>query len=218
MFFKTYTGGGFMVNNYLIACEETKKAALIDAGNFGENEIIEFCQQQGYKLEYLLLTHGHFDHISGAKTIQDKLALPIYLNKEDHFWVDMLQTQLSFYGMPPADPPNGVMDIQEGQTITLGNLKIKTIHAPGHSPGSICYYIETEKKIFVGDVIFAQSVGRTDLPGGSYDQLMNSIEQKLFTLPADVQAYSGHGPVTTIGEELEHNPFCGKNKQPSGGF
>lgn len=213
---KTFTGGGFMVNNYLIACEETKKAALIDAGNFAEDEVINYCKNNGLTLEYLFLTHGHFDHIAGTKVIQDKLAIPVYLNKNDHFWVDMLDTQLSFYGLPPAEKPTNLQDIQNGQIIELGTLKIQALHAPGHSPGSICYYIASESKVFVGDVLFEDSVGRTDLPGGSYEELMRSIKEKLFTLPLDTEAFSGHGPSTRIGYEAENNPFCGK-KQSAGG-
>ena len=211
MLIETFCGGSFQVNNYVIACEETKTAALIDAGGFGEEDIYKYMDENGYNFEYVLLTHGHLDHVCGSRKIQKDKEIPICLNEEDNFLLTMLEAQLLFYGMPPARPPKNTTNIIDGQALKLGNIKFKVIATPGHSKGSVCFYFSEEKKIFVGDTIFADAIGRTDLPGGSYDTIMKSINEKLLALPDDIEVYSGHGPVTTIGHERVHNPFFGKN-------
>lgn len=211
MYLKTFTVGPFQVNNYLIGCEKNGKAALIDSGGF-ENDIIEsILKQNNMNLEYILLTHGHLDHVSGARELQINLDVPVYINEEDHFLVKILEQQLALYGLPTSKPPEKLTFIKDSDIIKLGNIEIKVISTPGHSPGCVCYYIESEKLIFVGDTIFNESIGRTDLPGGSYDQLMKSIKEKLMILPDDTKVLSGHGPETTIGEEKLNNPFFGKN-------
>lgn len=207
MLIKTFVGGAFEVNNYVIACEETKMAAMIDSGGFAENNIKRYLEDNSLTLQYLFLTHGHLDHICGAKTIHEMFNVPVYLKQEDRFLLDMLESQLAIYGMPPAKPVEKTTSFHDGEKIMVGNIEITVIATPGHSPGCVCYYIPAENKIFVGDTLFAGSIGRTDLPGGSYDQIMKSIAQKLMVLPDETEVFSGHGPVTTIEEEKNSNPF-----------
>ncbi|MEW5820835.1 MAG: MBL fold metallo-hydrolase, partial [Cyanobacteriota bacterium] len=170
MIIKKYCGGSFQVNNFIIACEETKSAAMIDAGGYDENNIYQYLDKNDFKLEYLFLTHGHVDHICGAKKVHDDRKVPVCLNNGDKFLLDMLETQLSIYGMPAAKPVETIAPVIDGQIINLGNLVIKIIATPGHSLGSVCYYIESEKVLFAGDTLFSASIGRTDLPGGSFEQ------------------------------------------------
>lgn len=209
MIVKTFPMGPLQVNTNLIACENTKKAALIDFGGYDLEKIETYIQKNNLSLEYLLLTHGHFDHVYGAGTLQEKYTLPVYLHEGDKFLLDMLEQQLLSYGMKPKKPPENITYINDGDTITLGELEIKVLTTPGHSQGSVSYYIEAASTVFVGDTIFMGAVGRTDLPGGSTATLMDSITTKLLTLPDDTAVYCGHGPVTTIGEERVNNPFFG---------
>lgn len=216
MLLKTYTLGPFEVNSYLIACLDTNKAAIIDYGGFNLSEVDDFLNKNNLHLEFLLLTHGHVDHISGANDLQKLKHMPIYMHKGDEFLVNMLEQQLILYDMPPAKPPEKVNYVKNGEIIKLGNIEIRVLATPGHSLGSVCYYIPTESKVFVGDTIFSESIGRTDLPGGSFDQIMKSIKYQLLVLPDETEVFSGHGPVTTIGEEKLNNPFFGKNSPNQG--
>jgi glyoxylase-like metal-dependent hydrolase (beta-lactamase superfamily II) len=209
MLIKSFTLGPFQVNNYIIACEETKKAALIDAAGEDLFKIEDFLTGNNLKLEFILITHGHLDHVAGADEIQRKFKVPVYINNEDEFLLNLLEEQLSMYGMLPAKPPKEILDLNDGDIINLGNIEIKVITTPGHSPGGVCFYIPELKKIFTGDTLFEQSVGRTDLPGGNYQQLIQSIKEKLLVLPFDIEVFSGHGSGTTIGEEKLDNPFVG---------
>jgi glyoxylase-like metal-dependent hydrolase (beta-lactamase superfamily II) len=214
MLIETFTVGSFQVNNYIIACEETRSAALIDAGEEGFNHIDDYIEANNLKLDYLLVTHGHLDHVAGANYLQKTKKIPVYINYEDNFLLDVLEGQLSMYGMSPSKPPKNTTPIKDGDTLQLGKIKIEVIATPGHSPGAVCYYMPEEKVIFTGDTVFADSVGRTDLPGGSYDQLIQSIKEKLLILPDDVTIYPGHGPATMLGKERQNNPFFGINARP----
>lgn len=207
MLIKTLTIGNFECNNYLIMCEDNKDAVLIDAGGDYEATMKE-VESAGAKLKYVFHTHGHLDHISGDVELKAKAGVQIFIHKEDQFLVDKLKDQLMMFGLPDVGIP--VIDeyVEDGQEFTIGCLKIKVIHTPGHSPGSVCYLIDNS--LFAGDTLFKESVGRTDLPGGSYEQLMESITKKLFVLDDEIKVYSGHGKPTTIGHEKKYNPFCGE--------
>lgn len=208
MIIKTLTIGAFQVNNYLIIDENSKDAVLIDAG--GDFEATKkLADENNVTIKYLLNTHGHMDHIAGVHDLQSKLNVKMFLNQEDEFLIAMMKDHLASCGMPQYEKPKVDEYVKDGEELKFGNLIFKAIHTPGHTPGGICYLIENT--LFSGDTLFKDSVGRTDLPGGSYNQLEKSVKEKLFTLNDNITAYPGHGPSTTIGYEKKFNPFFGKN-------
>ncbi|MEI7473157.1 MAG: MBL fold metallo-hydrolase [bacterium] len=208
MIVKTMVVGPFQVNNYLVVCEETKEAVLIDAGG-DLTKLEKRLEETGATLKYIFNTHGHLDHIAGIYDIQKKLGVKVYLHKDDEFLVDSFQQSLSMYGFPHYETPKIDEYFEEHQELKVGNIVFKVIHTPGHSPGSVC--LLADNNLFAGDTIFSRSVGRTDLPGGSYRQLKSSVEDIIFKLNENIIIHSGHGPTTTVGEEVEHNPFFGKH-------
>ncbi len=210
MIIKKLTVGAFASNNYLVICEDTKEAVLIDAGgNYRATE--DEIKRSGASLKYIFYTHAHLDHISGDRELKRNFQLKTYLHRDDKFLVDKFKEQLSMFGMQEVESPIIDEYINDGQELKVGNLKFKVIHTPGHSPGSVCYLVKSS--LFSGDTLFADSVGRTDLPGGSYERLEKSIVNKLFALDENIKVYPGHGAVTTIGHEKQNNPFFGLNSR-----
>lgn len=206
MIIKHFTAGSYETNNYLLICKETRKAILIDAGgSFGKT--MKLIKDNNAELKYILHTHGHFDHIGGTADIQKATNAKVLIHKEDEHFVKTLKQQLLMFGMPNAEPPKIDGFLEDGQEIETGTIKLKVIHLPGHSPGGIGFF--ADKVLFAGDTLFADSVGRTDLPGGSYEILGESIKNKIFTLDEDITIYPGHGGSTTIGHEKANNPFFG---------
>ncbi|GAX60745.1 Zn-dependent hydrolase, including glyoxylase [Candidatus Scalindua japonica] len=201
---KNIVVGPLEVNCYIIGCEDTKEAAIIDPGD-NADAIIRTIEAEGLKPEFIINTHAHFDHIGGVKEIQDYFKIEFFLHKEDLFLVSNASEQAASFGLKPIPKPEVNKYINNGDTISLGNKTITVIHTPGHSPGCVCYNVDSS--VFVGDTLFASSIGRTDLPGGSYETLINSIKERLFPLGDSTTVYPGHGPSTTIGNEKEHNPF-----------
>ena len=201
MIIKTYIEQPIENNNYLIIDEESKEAALIDCSAIDDAIELEL-KKNGATLKYILLTHGHFDHISGIKNERNAQVL---MHSADNEWVTQVNTYLPMLGMPAMDVPRIDKFIEDNEIIKLGNLEIKVIHTPGHTQGGVCYYVEGN--LFSGDTIFRESVGRCDLPGGDYNQIVDSIEQRIFTLPDEVVIYPGHGKTTTVGWEKVHNSF-----------
>ena len=204
MIIKTLNMGEFRVNNYLVIDEETSQAAIIDAGGDYELTVSE-AKKYNAKIKYVLNTHGHLDHIAGDYDLQTKEGARVFVHKDDLSLVNSLKQHLQLFGMPDYEIPKVDEFVEDGQIITLGNLEFKVIHTPGHSQGGVCYLIDDN--LFSGDTLFAESVGRTDLPGGSYEQLMKSIKEKLFTLDDSVKVFPGHGAASTIGHEKRYNPF-----------
>ena len=153
-------------------------------------------------LKYILLTHGHFDHISG---IRPNHEVPVYMHKADMDWVNSVNTYMPMMGMPEITVPTIDKFIEDGEIIKLGNLDIKVLHTPGHTQGGVCYYVDGV--LFSGDTIFRESVGRCDLQGGNYNQILESIKNKIFTLPDNTIIYPGHGKPTNVGWEKDHNFF-----------
>ena len=206
MIIKTLVVGSFEVNNYLVFEENSQEAVLIDAG--GDYKATrELADKNKVKIKYILNTHGHLDHVAGDYDIQSKEDAKVLLHKDDEFLVKALKQHLALYGMPEYEVPKIDEYIEDGQEIKAGGMTFKVIHTPGHSPGAVCYL--TDNVLFSGDTLFADSVGRTDLPGGSYEELGNSIKNKLFILDENITVYPGHGPSTTIKHEKAHNPFFG---------
>lgn len=206
-----FTVNHFGQNTYLIIDEHTKACAVIDPGFFFEKEKEDFKDvilSQGLKLEKILFTHCHLDHAFGARYVYEEFpVIDVIGHKDEMFFIDDAINQSLRFGIKMEQPPAISIFINEGDKVTIGSVSFQTFHVPGHSKGSICYYNKDEKIIIVGDVLFAGSVGRSDLPGGNHDILISGIRSKLMTLPNDVVVYSGHGPETTIGVEKTSNPF-----------
>ncbi len=204
MIIKNVVVGPLDVNCYILGCEDTKVAAIIDPGD-NADEIIKVIDKEGLKPGFIINTHAHFDHIGGVKAIQDHYKIDFFLHKEDLFLVENASEQATAFGLSPIPKPDVNKFVNNGDKISLGDKVINVIHTPGHSPGGTCYHVDNN--VFVGDTMFAGSIGRTDLPGGSYETLINSIKERLFPLGDSTAVYPGHGPSTTIGNEREHNPF-----------
>lgn len=217
MIIEELTVTAFQQHTRIVACETTKQAICIDPGDEAPR-IVETLERLGLTLQAIALTHAHLDHVGGVAALKKlKPAARINLHKGDEFMYQALPEQPAWIGIPRAQwaalgfafgPPPPIDEYwTDGQKYAVGKLEFEVLHCPGHTPGHVVLFEPTERKVFVGDVLFAGSIGRTDLPGGSTEQLLDSIEHKLLTLGDDVTVYSGHGPLTTIGEERLTNPF-----------
>ncbi len=206
---KTFVFNPFQENTYLLY-DETGEAVIIDPGCYTKSEeeqLSAFVEANKLTLKHLLNTHSHIDHILGNRFVSEHYSLPVQSHKEDEFLITRAKEQAVLFGMQIDEPPMPGNYLNENDTIKFGNSELKIAHAPGHSPGSLIFYTENERFMIVGDVLFNQSIGRTDLPGGNLDTLLKSIFTKLFPLGDDMKVYSGHGATTTIGQERISNPF-----------
>ena len=204
MIIKTFVEPPIDNNNYLIIDEETKEAALIDCSSI-DDRIDEEIEKQGASLKYILLTHGHFDHIAGIRPNRFRNNPQIVMHKADLDWLNNANQYLPMFGMPEITIPKVDIFVEDGDTIQLGSLEIKVLHTPGHTQGGVCYLVDGN--LFSGDTIFREAVGRCDLEGGNFNQIVESIEDKIFTLPAKTVIYPGHGNITSVEWEKEHNRF-----------
>ncbi len=202
--FETLTVGPLAVNCYIIGSKKDSAAIVMDAGGDHE-EILNVLRKHNLSLQFLINTHAHFDHVGGVRYLQDLTGAKFFLHQDDIPLLDCLNEQTDAFGLPSIPIPKIVQPLVDNEEIAIGNESILVIHTPGHSPGSVCFLIDDA--VFVGDTLFAGSTGRTDLYGGSYPTLINSIKTRLFTLKSHVIVYPGHGTFTTIGEEKQHNPF-----------
>lgn len=209
MIIKTIPNGVLSANTYILIDEESKEAAIIDSG--GEFEIInDELQKYNAKLKYILNTHAHFDHVLGEKEAQDRTGITVYVHEEDKYLLENLPKQISLYGFGEGEPPEKIETFNEDTVFNLGNQEIKVIHTPGHTRGSVCFL--TGKSLISGDTLFYGSIGRTDLEGGSFAQIRDSIVNKLFKLDENIDVYPGHDIKTTIGYEKKYNsPFGSMN-------
>lgn len=200
MIIKRFIAGQLENNMYLIADEASKKAVLIDASS-NIPELIDAAKD--YDVEYILLTHGHFDHIMGLTSLKKALNAKAVICKDDLVISDNINEFTSLFGLPGVTPPTYEKYIKDGDVIKVGNLEIKVIQTPGHTEGGVCYLIDGN--LFSGDTLFNGSVGRTDLFGGNFKKLSDSINNKLFKLDEKTKVYPGHGDMTTIGYEKKYN-------------
>jgi glyoxylase-like metal-dependent hydrolase (beta-lactamase superfamily II) len=217
MIIEQITVTAFQQHTRVIGCEKTKRAICIDPGDDSE-EIVNAIDRHGFELQAIACTHAHLDHIGGvaglkkrkpeAKVIIHPADEPIYQQLPNQpAWIGIPKSQWSELGFDFEAPPQIDEHWSDGQTYQVGELSFQVIHCPGHTPGHVVLFEGAERKVFVGDCLFAGSIGRTDLPGGSTEELMDSLFKKILPLGDDVEVYSGHGPVTTIGKEKQTNPF-----------
>lgn len=208
---RTFIFNSFEEVTYLIFDEKSKEGAVIDPGMNNQKEIEEFDRfivSNNISLKYLILTHLHLDHAWGVPHIKSKYNLPVTAHKESEYLGAIIDAQAQMFGMRTS-PGKITVDryISDGDTLTLGKEKLKVLFVPGHSSGDIALYSHESKFLIAGDIIFRGSIGRTDLPGGNFQQLISGIKDKILTLPPDTVIYPGHGPTTTVAEELHNNPF-----------
>jgi hydroxyacylglutathione hydrolase len=202
--------GPLQCNCSIIGDESTREAIVIDPGD-DIDEILAAIGRHKLQVKQIVITHAHIDHVGGAMKLRAATGAPILLNQNDYALLKMLDVQAAWIGM--ATPGNVEIDrsIGPNDKVEAGSLRAEIIHTPGHTEGSISLYFPLEKKLIAGDTLFAGSIGRTDLPGGSYKKIISSLHEKLLALPDDTVVVPGHGPLTTIGEERQSNPFLVKS-------
>lgn len=206
---KQFTFSPLSENTYVLY-NENKQACIIDPGCYTpeEQKILEqFIKLNNLKVELLLLTHAHLDHVFGLKWAAEQYSLQPYLHVNELQVLERGPMMGMMYGLPFPAYNGPTLAVKEGDTLQIGEDKLKVLFAPGHSPGHVCYYCAAQGFVIGGDVLFQRSIGRTDLPGGNHEVLLASIRAQLFTLPDDTIVYNGHGPATTTGEEKRYNPF-----------
>jgi hydroxyacylglutathione hydrolase len=206
MIFESFPVGPLACNCTILGDEETREAIVIDPGD-DISRIHKRLTEQGLKLKQILVTHGHIDHVGGALKLKRLTGAPIYLNENDLPQLEMMDTQAEWVGVaaPETAPPDE--GLNDGQLVGLEHYPAQVLHTPGHTQGSICLHFAPLKLLIAGDTLFAGSIGRTDLPGGNFDQIITSLRSRLLTLPDETKVLPGHGPATTIGEERASNPF-----------
>ncbi len=204
MIIKKLPVGPIMANCFILGCEETRKAAVIDPGDETDKILLTLASEQ-LTVEQIINTHCHFDHAGGNKKMKDATGAPLVLHALEIPVLENLESSAARWGLAMEASPAPDRTVADGDTITFGNITLKVIHTPGHSPGGIC--LQAGDVLFAGDTLFAGSIGRTDFPGGDHQTLLSSIREKLFSMDDDVRVYCGHGPETTIGVEKRTNPF-----------
>jgi hydroxyacylglutathione hydrolase len=209
MIHKIFPVGPLQCNCSVIGDEKTHEAMVIDPGDQIEG-ILEILCQEKLTLKQIVITHAHIDHVGGAMKLKAATGAPILMNQNDHALLKMLDMQAAWIGMRPPGEVQVDEAIGQGRVLKIGEIASNVIHTPGHTEGSICLYFPKEKKLIAGDTLFAGSIGRTDLPGGSMDKIMRSLHTQVLALPDETEVVPGHGPSTTIGEERETNPFLQK--------
>jgi hydroxyacylglutathione hydrolase len=199
--------GPLQVNCFILADEKTKDAVVIDPGDDAK-DILKVIADKGFKVKYIVNTHGHFDHVGANKAIKDATGAELLLHEGDALLLSSSTTQSAAFGMTSVSSPAADRYVKHGDVITAGEVSLKVLHTPGHTPGGIS--LLEQGMVFTGDALFAGSIGRTDFPGGDLMTLLRSIKTNLMTLPDDTKVFSGHGPMTTIGDERRDNPFLSK--------
>ncbi|MGA7686825.1 MAG: MBL fold metallo-hydrolase [Terriglobales bacterium] len=206
MIHKIIPVGALQCNCSIIGDEVSREAMVIDPGD-DIDDIVAIIDEHKLRVKQIVITHAHIDHVGGAMKLRAKTGAPILLNQNDYALLKMLDVQAGWLGMKPP----GEVEIEAGlahdETLRAGSLAANVLHTPGHTEGSVCLYFPAEKMLIAGDTLFAHSIGRTDLPGGSFEKIMRSLHDRVLTLPDETAVIPGHGPVTTIGEEREGNPF-----------
>lgn len=199
---KTYIAGPIDANNYLLWDENTKEAVLIDCSEYNE-DILKDIKGNNLNVKYILLTHGHFDHVLGLNEMKKALNAKVGINKGDEIMLTNINEFSKFFAFPHVEPPKTDFFVSDGDELIFGDIKIKVIETAGHTEGGVCYLIENN--LFSGDTLFRNSYGRTDLFGGNFDKIYHSLRDIIFKLDDNIKVFTGHGASTTIGYEKVHN-------------
>jgi len=194
------------VNCYILGDEETKEAVVIDPGG-DEDEILEALNFHGLQLKTIIDTHGHFDHVDANQPLKDATGAAIAIHEADAAMLAKPSAEAMFFTGNRLRLSAADILLKEGDVLTFGKYRLKVLHTPGHTPGGISLVMEDSPLVYVGDLLFQGSIGRTDFPGGSFEDLINAVKTKIFTLGDNYTVYPGHGPVTTVGQERKYNPF-----------
>jgi hydroxyacylglutathione hydrolase len=202
--------GPLQCNCSVIGDEVTHEAMVIDPGD-DIDDVLAIIGKHNLQVKQIVITHAHIDHVGGAMKLRTATGAPILLNQKDYALLKMLDLQAAWIGMAPPGAVEIDRSLSSGDTVSAGSLRGGVLHTPGHTEGSICLYFPTETKLIAGDTLFAGSIGRTDLPGGSMQKIMRSLHDTVLALPDETVVIPGHGPLTTIGEERESNPFLVKS-------
>jgi glyoxylase-like metal-dependent hydrolase (beta-lactamase superfamily II) len=200
------TSGPFMENCFIAADASTRKGIVIDPGD-AEQRIVETARRIDVEVTEIVATHGHIDHAGAVAPLKRILGVPFAVHPDDREWLQRMPHQAVMFGLPEPEVPEIDRELAHGDVVRIGEIEARVLHTPGHSAGGVSLLVEAHKTVFVGDTLFAGSIGRTDLPGGSMQTLLSSIKEQLLSLPDQVVVYCGHGPATTIGAERRANPF-----------
>jgi len=197
--------GLIQTNCYVVGCEETQEGAIIDPGGHPQR-ILAAVERHNLTIKYVLNTHAHFDHTEANGAVVEATGAPLAIHPLE---IPLLEASggAALFGLQAEPGPRPDVELEDGDELEIGTLRLQVLHTPGHTPGHVCFYEPEEKVLFDGDVLFQRGVGRTDLPGGSWQKLIDSIRRVLFALPDETRVYSGHGGPTTIGEEKRLNPW-----------
>jgi hydroxyacylglutathione hydrolase len=209
MIHRIFPVGPLQCNCSILADEQTREAMVIDPGD-QIDDILKILAEEKLTLKQIVITHAHIDHVGGAMKLKAATGAPILMNQSDYALLKMLPVQAAWVGMRPPGTVEVDEAVGEGRVLKIGSIPVNVIHTPGHTEGSICLFLPDEKKLIAGDTLFAGSIGRTDLPGGSMDKIMRSLHTRVLALPDETEVTPGHGPQTTIGDERETNPFLQK--------
>jgi glyoxylase-like metal-dependent hydrolase (beta-lactamase superfamily II) len=209
MIFETVVVGQLGVNCFILGDAETKVGVIVDPGADPE-KVLAVVKAKGLKITHVINTHGHFDHVGGNRAVVAATGAKLLIHREDEPFYGQVGQTANQYGIKAENSPPPTDYLDDGTVITFGRYQIRAIHTPGHTKGGCCLYLPDVGKLISGDTLFADSVGRTDFPGGSQAQLEASIRNKLFILPDETAVYPGHGPATTISHEKKHNPYVGQ--------
>ena len=205
MIIQSLVVGPIMANCFIIGCEKTRKAAVIDPGDESSRILMKLAEQK-LTVEYIINTHGHFDHVGANRKLKEATGAKLIIHALDQSMLKVLSETSAAFGLSVENSPPPDQTVQDGDIIQFGEIILTVLHTPGHTPGGIS--LHTDGVVFVGDTLFAGSIGRTDFPGGDFDTLISSIKNKLYSLGDQVIVYTGHGPETTIGREKRSNPFA----------
>jgi hydroxyacylglutathione hydrolase len=198
--------GPLQCNCSVIGDESTREALVIDPGD-DIDQVLALVRKHNLQVKQIVVTHAHIDHVGGAMKLRAATGAPILLNQNDYALLKMLDVQAAWIGMPAPGKVDIEGSLGQADAVKTGNLVAEVLHTPGHTEGSICLYFPAEKKLIAGDTLFAGSIGRTDLPGGSFEKIIRSLHERVLALPDETVVIPGHGPLTSIGEERESNPF-----------
>ena len=198
--------GPLQCNCSIVGDEVSHEAMVIDPGD-DIQDVLAVINRHKLQVKQIVITHAHIDHVGGAMKLRAATGAPILLNQNDYALLQMLDVQAAWVGMAPPGKVEIEQSLGQADSLRAGSHVATVIHTPGHTEGSVCLYFPAEKKLIAGDTLFAGSIGRTDLPGGSFEKIIASLHEKVLALPDETVVFPGHGPITTIGEERETNPF-----------